>query len=246
MSAVTKEEAGIEIDQEVELSQEIELTTQTVESIVVDSEDTLKNASEFVLECKRQRDKVTVFWADMKSNAHKAWKSIVARENEMISPIEEAETIVKRKISVYLTEQERIRIAEQKRLDDERRKKEEEERKKIESQIEKAALNGKEEKAEELQEKLENLHIPTQIAEPAIEKITRSETGSISQKKKIVVEVTNPEIFLKEILDKRASLNFISFETNTIKKWVESMGLKSFPGLSISEEIQGTFRQSKK
>ncbi|MBE7411375.1 MAG: hypothetical protein L6Q54_11490 [Leptospiraceae bacterium] len=246
MSAVTKEEAGIVVDQEVELSQEIELTTQTVESIVVNSEDTLKEASEFVLECKRQTEKVVGFWSGMKSNAHKAWKGIVAKENEMLEPIKEAESIVKKKISVYLTEVENKRIAEQKRLDEERRIREEAERKKLEEKIEKAELNGKEEKAEELKEQLDTLSVPVQIAESEIDKITRGATGSVSQKKKIIVTVSNEEIFLKEILEKRASMNFISYEISTIKKWVEAMGIKSFPGLAISEEIQGTFRKNAK
>ena len=246
MNAITKEEAGIGIDQEVELSQEIELTTQTVESIEVNSESTLKDASEFVLECKRQTEKVVGFWSEMKSNAHRAWKGIIAKENEMLEPIKEAEAVVKKKISVYLTEIENKRIAEQKRLDEERRAIEEAERKKLEEKIEKAELNGKEEKAEQLKEQLDTLSVPIHVAEPEIEKITRGATGSVSQKKKIIITVSNEEIFLKEILEKRASLNFISYEIPTIKKWVESMGLKSFPGLSISEEIQGTFRQSKK
>lgn len=68
------------------------------------------------------RKRIVEEFAPMKEAAHKAHKAITAKENEYLGPILQAEGMVVVAIKRWADEQERIRMAEQRRLEEEARK----------------------------------------------------------------------------------------------------------------------------
>lgn len=60
---------------------------------------------------KPAQKRVEEFFGPMKQAAHKAWKTIVARETEVLAPLADAETRIKRAMGAYAAEQERQRRA---------------------------------------------------------------------------------------------------------------------------------------
>jgi hypothetical protein len=74
---------------------------------------------------KAYRDRVEVFFAPHKKRAHDAWKGLVDEEKKALEPALRAEGEIKAELSRYHTEQELIRLAEQRRLEEEARKRDE-------------------------------------------------------------------------------------------------------------------------
>ncbi len=100
---------------------ELELQSSAIlrgaEQLVVNSGASYEAAAEYGKGIKSIQKRITDWFAPMKSNAHATWKGICRREEEMLSPVGRAETIVKQKMLDF-------RRAEQRRQDDERREKE--------------------------------------------------------------------------------------------------------------------------
>lgn len=103
------------------MSAEVEIATVTKEALAIAGEGgsiVVSNPAEFeaasawlTATCKPAQKRVVGFFEPMKSAAHAAWKSIVAREKEILMPLEEVEARLKRGISTYAAEQDRIRRA---------------------------------------------------------------------------------------------------------------------------------------
>jgi len=81
-------------------------TAQTI--AVVDNESYLL-AGQFAKDIKDCKSKVEAYFKPLKDAANKAHKAITQREAEELKPLKEADTIIRGQISVYLSEQERLR-----------------------------------------------------------------------------------------------------------------------------------------
>lgn len=99
------------------------------ESITVANDVDYTHAAEFLKEVKVNIKSVEDTFADMKEKAYKAHRSVCDTESSFKKPLLAAEKIVKAKMQVYYSEQERLRReedarirAEQKRLADEQLK----------------------------------------------------------------------------------------------------------------------------
>lgn len=78
-------------------------------------------AMDFLRNIKSVAKNIENYWAEPKRKANEVWKSIVAKEKAMLEPLTQAETIVKKKMSTYAEEQQRIERELQQRLEQERR-----------------------------------------------------------------------------------------------------------------------------
>ena len=107
------------------------------------------------------------------SKAHAAHKEAVSRKKEHEAPLLEAESLYKRAMLVFQSEQERRAREEQARLDELARK----EREKLEAQAAKAESKGKVERAEELRERAATVPAPVvSIETPKVTGISTRET----------------------------------------------------------------------
>ena len=85
-------------------------------SLVIASPADFTAAGEFLKAVKAAQNRVTAHFAGMKAAAHAAWKAVTTQEADTLKPLAEAEAVVKRRMLDYHAEQERIRIAEERRL----------------------------------------------------------------------------------------------------------------------------------
>lgn len=74
---------------------------------------------------KAYRDRVETFFEPHKRRAREAWQGLVDEEKKALAPALKAEDEIKRELTTYHTEQEKLRLAEERRLQDEARQREE-------------------------------------------------------------------------------------------------------------------------
>jgi len=231
--------------QEQELKQEIMTIDNQVKSVVVTDQKSFTEAGNVTLAIDGMIKQVKEYWKEPKEKAFQAHKAITAKESEMLGPLKEMRNHVQKKISQFLTEQDRKRREEQARLDEKRRKEEEAERKRLEERAAKWEEKGNMDKAEALREKAEDVYIPPATVQTEVEKTTRTDAGTISQKKKLVITITNPLEVVKVVAKGRAPIAIIDIKESELKSYIKLSALKEFPGCEITEVIDAQFRGKK-
>lgn len=113
-------------------TQEIQKTVDGIigemATIRIEDETTAMQAGEFLRKNKETQKFVKDYFEDARASTYKAYKEVTDQIKFFVGKLEKAEKAVKRKVSDYQMEQERIRREEERRLAEEARKKEEERR----------------------------------------------------------------------------------------------------------------------
>ena len=94
---------------EQQLTQEVTDIEFRAESFVIQTPEDYEAAGEFGKLLKRKAAEVTGFFKPMKDSAYQAHKAVCDREKAMLTPLKNAEKLVKKTMGDYLMEQERIR-----------------------------------------------------------------------------------------------------------------------------------------
>lgn len=81
------------------------------EALVVSNDEEYQDAVALLKSLKEQSAKVTDFFKPIKDAAHKAHKEVCNREKLLLDPLTKAESVIKKAVGDYLTEQERKRKA---------------------------------------------------------------------------------------------------------------------------------------
>lgn len=102
--------------EEQALTREVTDIEFQAESMVVTTDEEYQQAAEFGKTIKQKAAVVTEFFKPMKDSAYQAHKAICDREKTMLAPLKNAETIVKKTMGVYVTEQERKRREQEEAL----------------------------------------------------------------------------------------------------------------------------------
>lgn len=89
---------------------------------------TYQQAAELLVGIKALRGEVNETFDPIIADAHKAHKTACEKKRAADAPLLEAETILKRSMSDYNVEQERLRLEEQRRLEEQARREEEDRR----------------------------------------------------------------------------------------------------------------------
>lgn len=148
-----------------------------------DTKDIVAQANEIVITNQKQYEGANIFLRADKmlqkriheafdtivDSAYRTWKEAGNKRKGYLEPVMEAEKVVKGKIIVYTDEMEEKRREEQRRLEAKARAEEERKRKELAARAEKWAAKGKEEKAEELLEQAEDVHVEAQVVAPKVE-----------------------------------------------------------------------------
>lgn len=103
-----------------------------------------EKAGKLLVEIKTRIKQVKDYWKKPKADAAAAHKTMCERENEMLKPLSDAETIIKKTMVSYQAEVERAR----KEAEEEERKRKEEETERLLADAIKAEENGDKEDAE--------------------------------------------------------------------------------------------------
>lgn len=208
------------------------------QGLQVTDQVTYQAAGEFAKGLKDLKKKVTDYFAPLKDAAHKAHKSVTQREKEELEPIEDADTVVRKAMTDYLNEQECIRKEEQARLEREAREAAEKERQKLLDQAVKAEEKGKDEKAEALFEKAENVYVEPVFAESTVEKTVQlSGGGRATAAKDVRITVIDMRAFIAAIAAGQVPLTVVEIKQSTLKSWAKSSGLKAVPGCKVEEVL---------
>lgn len=141
---------------EAEIERKVPALVDQASAIIIRDQDSMAVANDFSIAIKKMRREIDEAFDPIIEAAHRAHKVALDKKRKYIEPVDAAEKMVKGKIGVYLTEQERIRKeaerraweAEQEKIrvqQEERRKAQEaerqaaEERRRIEEKARRAA-----------------------------------------------------------------------------------------------------------
>jgi ribosomal protein S17E len=98
-------------NEEIALSRSVTAIELEAESIVIETDEDYSAAAEFGRKVKRAAAEVTEFFKPMKDDAHRAHKTICDREKAMLTPLTNAEKVLKNTIGGYSLRKERERKA---------------------------------------------------------------------------------------------------------------------------------------
>jgi len=213
------------------INQALTLKTQA-DSYLVANQDQYGAAGDFYKSLREADRKAEEYFKPIKKSFDDGKAIVLAKEKEVRNPIAEAMKIVNGKMNTYLQEQERLRKIEEERL----RKIEEDraakEREKLLKQAEKALDKGKDEKAETLMEKAEDVYVaPVFVPQTAP---VRTETAHVGTAKQTTVVVTDIKAFVAELVKQNSAMTMIEVKPSLLTAWVKSNGISTFPGLKIS------------
>lgn len=102
--------------EEQNLTREVSDIEFQAEALIVENDEDYRNAAEFGKTIKQKATVVTEFFKPMKDSAYQAHKAVCDREKKMLAPLKNAESIVKRTMGAYVTEQERKRREQEEAL----------------------------------------------------------------------------------------------------------------------------------
>lgn len=80
---------------------------QAAKMLIVSNDKSLEVANEGLKTIKALKKKIREGYDDIIQKAHKAWKATIAKRDEFLKPLEEAENIIKGKMGPYMEEQAR-------------------------------------------------------------------------------------------------------------------------------------------
>ena len=187
------------------------------------------------------KKQVICYFEPVKANAYATWREICIKEKEQLAPLEDADEVVRKSISQYLTKIETDRKTAQEKAEQEAKEVAEKERQKLLAKAEKAKT---EEKRESLLEKAENVYPEPVYVQPYIDKTIKTNNVAVTRKTDIKVTVTDPLLLIQAIAAKKAPISAVEFKPMALKTWVKSMGLKNgdIPGITIEEVMEVSVR----
>lgn len=214
------------------LPEEIANFPATAMRVSVTDQKSLGEAGEMLKALKDFQKQTTEWFAPIKKKAHDAWKEITAKEKDALAPLEQAEAHVRGQMNRYAQEQERIRQEEERKARLAAEEAARKEREKLEAQALKALESGKEEKAEALMEKAEDVYVApvTVVSTVAPIKTGNAHTTLVQ---KTVVEVTDLKSFVAALVSNGSALTMLEVKPAKLDAWVKSNAVERFPGLRI-------------
>ena len=219
---------------EQQLTQEVTDIEFRAESFVIQTPEDYEAAGEFGKLLKRKAAEVTGFFKPMKDSAYQAHKAVCDREKAMLTPLKNAEKIVKKTIGDYLMEQERIRREAEEAA---RRAAEEERERKLKEAMALEAAGDKE-GAEAAVEEAVVMDEATGYSVPA------------SVKPKVSGVSTSKDWEITSIDTAKVPVNFSGMELRPVDQAAvirlirASKGSIAIPGIAYREVAKMSFRRS--
>lgn len=157
---------------------------QLKEELKQESNNAVSQAKILVITDNRTNESATIFLKNVKAlqleikkelrpaieQAHELHRTLVAQEKKFLEPLQEAETLVKRKMGDFLFEQEKIRIEEQRKAQQAAEAAERKRRAELEEQAKRHEAAGRMDKAEERRAMAEEVFVQAPIVESKVEK----------------------------------------------------------------------------
>lgn len=145
----------IDATMEQELKQSGVAMVSVAQGLIITNNEEFEKGNNILREIKSRAKKVKEYWKGPKEAANAAHKELVAKEAQMLKPLQEAETIIKKAMLAYDAEIKR----QQREAEEAARKQREEEVKRMEALAEKAQEQGDEDTAEIMRDMAEAVPI---------------------------------------------------------------------------------------
>jgi hypothetical protein len=199
----------------------------TVNEIIINSDESMLDAGNALLEIKAMRKKVGEYFDPVIKSAYQTHKQLNTKKREVESPLISAESRLKRGMADYHAEQERARKAEEARLAEIARKQEEDRRL---NAAEEAEAAGDGEAAVAILEE-QPVHVPT----PVVPAAPRQE--GIQFKENWKAECEDLMLLVKAIADGKAPLAAVKADMVMLNRQaVTFKGKINYPGVRFYSE----------
>jgi len=223
------EAVKIETTIESELTRAGAMMIRTAQGMTITTNEDYERGSALLKDIKTRVKQVKDYWKEPKKRAQEAHKTLVAREAEMLKPLESAESIVKKAMLIYSTAQEKAR----REAEEAARREREAEARRLEALAAQAEKQGDEDTAEILRDMSEEVPIGeiTAAAAPTAKGISVRTTWK--------ARVTDPKLV-------PAYFNGYELRTinptalNSLAKWTN--GTAEIPGVEFYEESSMSVR----
>jgi len=215
-----------------------DIKPENIAFVYVGNKEDLERAVFLVKKLKDLRTNVIEYWSNPKKQAHDAWKSIVAKEKEMLDRLDGVIQTQNNLITTFVQEEEKRKQELERQAKIQAEKEAEIERKRLESLAKKEEKKGNLELAESLRLEKESVFAITQAPiESAVDT-----TNGVHSRQELSADVTNLDAFVKALVSHGYSLQMLDVKKAVLKSWVKSNGIKNFPGLSITIEKKAVIR----
>lgn len=218
---------------EDELAVEVTDIEVRAEVLVVADDQQYAEAGEFGVMLKQKMAEVTEFFAPMKKAAHDAHKQVCDREKQMLAPLKNAESILKKSMGTYALKKEQERRAAEEAA---RRLAQEEATRKLEAAIA-AEQNGD---ADALKAAMLDAEIADTASRTVIVENDTPKTKGVSMQKDW--EIT--DIDLSKVPDSIAGVVIRPVDTAAVMKLIRaSKGAIQIEGITYRETAKMSFRR---
>lgn len=196
---------------------------------------TYQAAGELGKSLKDLEKKIIDYHKPIKQGIDTLKKQALDREKSDLVPVQEAIQILRDNMNAWQREQERIRQEEERKARIAAEEVARKERERLEAQALKALEKGKEEKAEQLLERAEDVYVAPVTVAPTVAKTVATSAGNITQAKETNVTVTDMVAFVKELVKTNpgAIQSILDVKVPGLKAFVKSNGLDRYAGLNI-------------
>jgi hypothetical protein len=208
-------------------------------SLVITDEPSYVAAAEVGKALKALEKEITDYFEPMRVSAKAAYDAVNEKKKAELAPVIEAMDIVRKTLNVYVQEQDRIKKEAERKAQIAAEEAAKKEREKLEAQAIKAMESGKDEKAESLMEKAENVYAAPVSVAPVVAKTVATSSGNITQAKELKVTVTNQIAFLKALIDNNpgAVASIVKIGDGPLKAFIKSNGFEKYAGLHIEQTV---------
>jgi hypothetical protein len=222
--------------------------------IIVDDQQSFEIATDEIMAIGNARKKLEELFRPNIKRAHELHKSLTSQLAQFDKPLEAKQLKLKGANNKYLTDQETKRREAQRiadeaaaKLEAEAQAKRDAEAKKLADEAAALAAAGKTEEAALKSEEAESVQaepimVVPQTVESAVEKTTRFDSGTVSGKKDIEVEVTDLKELLKAIINGEIPETVIEVQTAKLKAWAKMYKVSTGKGLTVREVVVGAYR----
>jgi hypothetical protein len=200
-------------------------------------------AANMRMSIKDARDVIIKNLKPHKQSAHDRWKRICSIENDLVAPLDQADTHLKTQMRDYDTEQIRLRKAEELKarlLAEEKAKKEQE---KILAMAAKAEIAGNNGKAETLLEKAAEVYAEP-IAIPLPDRTIQTASGSVTTKVDIEVHlptcVADIKLLCAAIANGLVPTSVIDISKAKLKQWAKLNNIIGYAHGVVFSEVGTT------
>lgn len=116
MEKTTEATAVMVVTPEQAMTKEVTAIEARAQSAVVQNDIDYQKAAGWLENIKSQQKRVKEFFEPMRKAAKETYDSVLSRKKEMLDPLDNAEKILKRKMTVYYEEQEKLRLTKEEEL----------------------------------------------------------------------------------------------------------------------------------